>query len=277
MTHSYNDHGGLPARARTERMTALGVGAVMAVAGTLSLVHLIDQYRKAAPWREARAAERERERQAEAAREKAADALRDADGNLPPPVAVAPADRANPILPNGAFRLEDLPPEQRREVERLLEREGAGPASGPGSTPRSQPQRPSVSQTIRWYIPPSWPSVRNDAFPDGVSRMGVQFRCNVTRDGVLARCDATENPSGTGLAARMRPALDRARVDPPTVGGRAVESEITFGVSFSAAPRRVPVPSPADKPGAEAPAYMPPSALPPADRLTAPSPPAPGG
>ena len=75
----------------------------------------------------------------------------------------------------------------------------------------------------------------------------------------------------------MRPALNRARVDPPTAGGRAVESEVTFGVSFSAAPRRVPVPPPADKPGAEAPAYMPPSALPPADRLTAPPPPTPGG
>lgn len=106
MTHSYNDHGGLPARTRTERLTALGVGAVMAVAGTLSLVHLIDQYRKAAPWREARGAERERERQAEEAREKAADALRDAQGNLPPPVAVAPAPPEAATPPDGPFRLD---------------------------------------------------------------------------------------------------------------------------------------------------------------------------
>lgn len=270
MTHSYDDHGGLPARTRTERLTALGVGAVMAVAGILSLVHLIDQYRKATPWREARAAERERERQAEEAREKAADALRDARGNLPPPVAVAPAPPGAATPPDGPFRMEDLSPEQRRAVERMIERESGGATPVPQT--RSRPQRPAVSQPIRWYIPPSWPSVRNDAFPDGVSRMGVQFRCRVTRDGVLARCDATESPSGAGLAARMRPALDRARVSPPTINGRAVESEITFGVSFSAAPRRVAVPPPADKPDVDAPASMPPSAQLSADRLATPPP-----
>ena len=63
MTHSYDDHAGLRPRTRAERITALAVGAALAVAGTVSLIHLVDQYGKAGPYREARAAEDARERQ----------------------------------------------------------------------------------------------------------------------------------------------------------------------------------------------------------------------
>lgn len=269
MTHSYDDRGALPPRSRADRMLALGVGVTLAVTGTLSLVHLIDQYGKAAPYREARAAERDREREARAQRaaeREAADALRDAGGVLPPPVAVQPG---SDVVPEGAFRLEDLPSAQRREVERLLEREGAR------SPVPVQTERPIVSRPLRWYIPPSWPSVRNDAFPEGVSRMRVQFRCRVTRDGSLADCTSTEQPVGTGLAARMRPALDRARVEPSMVNGRPVESRISFGVSFSAAPRRLVAPPPPPAEAEKPPAYIPASPLPSADRLDAPAAPEP--
>lgn len=274
MTHSYDDHAGPRPRTRAERITALSVGAVLAIAGTVSLIHLVDQYNKAAPYREARAAEGARERQArEAERERrvADEEARSRIGSgepLPPPVAV---ERANPTLPNKAFRLEDLPPEQRREIERLLAEQGAR------TRPPPSPVRSGVSQTLRWYVPPSWPSVRNDAFPEGVSRMSVEFRCRVTRDGALADCASTEQPQGTGLADRMRPALARARAEPASIDGRPVEGRISFGVSFTAGPRRSVAPPPPRDPEAP-PAYVPTSPLPSADRLTTPPPaPAPEG
>lgn len=275
MTHSYDDHAGLRPRTRAERITALAVGAALAVAGTVSLIHLVDQYGKAGPYRGARAAEDARERQErEAERERRrADAeatSRIGSGEaLPPMLSV---ETANPTLPGGPIRLEDLPPEKRREIERLLAEQGARTPPAPSSV------RPAVSQPLRWYIPPVWPTVRGDAFPEGVSEMGVQFRCRVTRAGLLADCTSTEQPAGTGLAARMRPALDRARAEPASVDGRAFESRITFGVSFTAPARRLVVPPTPPRDPEAPPAYVPTSPLPSADRLTAPPPePAPEG
>jgi hypothetical protein len=264
MTHSYDDHAGLRPRTPAERVTALAVGAVLAVAGTVSLIHLVDQYGKAGPYREARAAEgarerleREAERERREAAEQAASRIGSGEG-LPPALSVEPAN------PN-------LPPEQRREMERLLAEQVARTPPSPSAVRRA------ASQPLRWYIPPNWPSVRGDAFPEGVSEISVQFRCRVTRDGLLADCAATEQPAGTGLAARMRPALDRARAEPASVDGRAVESRISFGVSFTAPARRLVAPQPPREPDAP-PAYVPTSPLPSPDRLTTPAPqPAPEG
>jgi len=274
MTHSYDDHAELRPRTRAERTTALAVGAVLAVAGTVSLIHLIDQYNKAGPYREARAAESERarqEREAERERRLADEEARSRIGSgeaLPPALSVEPA---NPTLPSGTARLEDLPPETRREIERRLAEERM-------RTPLSSTVRPA--QPLRWSVPPSWPTVRGDAFPEGVSEMSVQFRCRVTRGGLLSDCASTEQPAGTGLAALMRPALDRARAEPARIDGQVVESRISFGVAFTAPPRRVVVPPPPTRPrDPEAPpAYVPTSPLPSADRLTTPPPvPAPEG
>jgi len=256
MTHSYDDPADAGPRGKTERWLIRSFGVTLAVAAVVSLMHLVDQYRQAGPYRETLAAERAA-REAQRALESQPPVSTLADEAPSSASSVATGSLSGPAasagLPNGAVRLQDLSPDQRREVERFLSDEAAR------APPTSRLERPSVSQPIRWYIPPSWPSVRSDAFPTGVSRMGVQFRCRVTRDGVLADCAATEEPAGTGLAARMRPALDRARVDPPTAGGRPVESQVSFGITFSAAPRRAAAPPPSiesaiDQPPVHAPA-----------------------
>jgi hypothetical protein len=111
--------------------------------------------------------------------------------------------------------------------------------------------------------------------------MSVRFRCDVSRGGTLSNCSATEEPVGTGLAARTRPALDGARMEPLTTNGRTVEGRATFGVSYTATPRWVRPPQPPAPPAEveKPPAYVPPSTLPSADRLDTPPPPepAPGG
>lgn len=57
-----------PASDRADRIRVWLVGLTLAVAGGVSLIHLIGEYHAATPWREARAAEYAREREA---REKA--------------------------------------------------------------------------------------------------------------------------------------------------------------------------------------------------------------
>lgn len=218
MTHSYEDPAGAMSRGKTERMLVRAFGVTLAVAGAVSLVHLVGQYRQAAPYREAQAAERVREREAREAEQARRDAETEAMGRLgsgevPPPVAVSPASPSADL--------------SREEVQRRLAEQAVA------STSRREP----VSAPLRWRIQPDWPSVRDDAFPSGVSRIGVEFRCRVSRDGVLSNCAAVENPVGTGLADRMRPALTRARMEPMMVDDRPVESSASFSISFSIRPR----------------------------------------
>lgn len=259
-------------------MLVRGFGVTLAVAGVLSAIHLAGQYRQAAPYRAAKAAERaladaETDRKnAEWQAERDANQARyEARETIPSPRTLQVPTTA----PGDALRLEDMSPEVRREIERAMAARGEG-----GSRPA--PAAPTTT-ALRWSAEPDWPALRNEDFPPGVSRIEVLFRCRVTRDGALAGCTSTERPAGSGLAARMRPALAGARMEPMIVDGRRIESTASFGVSFAAPPRRVVVPPPpaaADKP----PVYMPSSPLPSADRLTAPIPvtppppePAPGG
>ncbi len=229
MTHSYDDPQGVTPRDKTERWLIRGFSVILAVAAVVSLVHLVGQYRQAGPYRETLTAEsiraaakrqaedavRRAEREAEAAMAQARGQLGSTTDALPPPVAVPSGDLS------------------REEIKRSPTVRGAAITA---------PHRGSVSTPTRWYIPPSWPSVRSDAFPPGVSQVAVQFRCRVSRDGALSNCTATEQPAGAGLADRLRPALDRARMEPMTVEGRPVESTASFGVSFSSRPLPVAAP-----------------------------------
>jgi len=250
MTHSYDDPADARPRGRTERWLIRAFSATLAVATVVSLVHLVGQYRQAGPYRATQAAERAA-RAAQRALERQ------------PPVATPAAEASSsipltvPVSPTGDPSYDDAPPDtEQRGVS--SERGSREPSWGP----------------LRWSVPPAWPSVGDDAYPSGVTRMSVRFRCNVSRGGTLSSCSATEEPAGTGLAARTRPALAGARMEPLTANGRTVEGTVTLGVSYTATPRWVRPPQPpaeAEKP----PVYMPPSALPPTDRLETPAPPPP--
>lgn len=268
MTHSDHHQAGPTPGAKTERLLVRGFGVTLAVAGVLSAIHLADQYRQAAPYREAKAAERALARAAGEARDAEWRAERDANQARYESRETIPSPRTLqvPTPESGdALRLEDMSPEVRREIERAIAARGEG-----GSRPA--PSAPTTT-ALRWSVEPDWPLLRNDDFPPGVARIEVLFRCRVTRDGALTGCNATERPVGSGLAARMRPALNGARMEPMIVDGRRIESTASFGVSFNAPPRRVVVPPPPTDPGADkAPVYMPSSPLPSADRLTTPIP-----
>lgn len=253
MTHSYDDPAETRPRGKTERWLIRAFSVTLAVATVVSLVHLVGQYRQAEPYRATQAAAR---------------AARDAQRALErePPVATPVAEAPSslpltvPVPPTGDLSYGDaLPDTAPRGAS--SERETHEPALGPP----------------RWLVPPTWPSVGDDAYPSGVTRMSVRFRCNVSRGGTLSNCAATEEPAGTGLAARTRPALAGARMEPLTTNGRTVEGTVTLGVSYTATPRWVRPPQLATPP-AEAekpPVYVPPSAAPPTDRLETPPAPSP--
>lgn len=255
MTYSYDHRAAPPVRTRLERGLILGGSVALAVAGVVSVVHLVDQYGKSGDYRAELAAKREAER-AQYAAERA------------PPVPVDPPVIAVPSSANAEDPFEGLTPEERRLLERELEKhEIRVPAPAPAP-------RQSTSQPLEWARSPDWPSVGADAFPEGAGRISVQFRCRATRDGRLTNCSSREQPAGSGLAARMRPALSGARVAPTIIDGRAVESDVTFGISFTAPPPRwvrptPPTPAPSST-GEPPPVWLPPSSLPSTDRLNPP-------
>ena len=261
MTYGYDDHTPIPARSRTDRLIVWSVGLTLTVIGVASAIYLADQYRAAAPWRAAQESERLREREARAAedaRREAIEAQRaaEADAALNPqvPVITAPAP--------------DLESMSEEELRRYLEQQGVIPGGAPATTPGRTSRDEPVSGPLEWAVRPRWPALRDYTFPAGVSRIRVDFGCRVSRTGVLSDCRATEIPSGTGLAARMRPALADARMQPMTRGGRAVDGEATIGVFFDARP---PAPvverprPPVEDAAPAAPAAAPASAPPPTD------------
>lgn len=239
MTYGYDDHTPIPARSKADRIRIWSIGATLAVVGVVSAVYLTDQYRAAAPWRAAQEAERLREREARAeekARQEAIEAERIA-------AADAPLNPQPPVIGSAAPKFETM---SQDELRRYLEEHGvsadAAPVPARTRTPRAEP-----SQPLEWAIRPQWPALRGYTFPEGVTRIRVDFGCAVSRTGVLSDCRATESPAGTGLGARMRPALAAARMQPMTRGGRPVDGEATISVSFDARPP-APVPVPPASP-----------------------------
>lgn len=217
MTHSYDDPAGAMSRGKTERMLVRAFGVTLAVAGAVSLVHLVGQYRQAGPYRAAQAVERAAEA-AQRARE-----------------------RETPV-PTRTF---EPPPSATSPSTAGASAPGAGGGDGP------------ISGAARWKVRPDWPSIGGDLFPEGVSRISVRFRCQSNAQGVLSSCSATENPARTGLGARMRPALDAARLEPVLIGGRPLLREVEFGVSFTAEAN--PAPAPSEPPASALPPEAPPA------------------
>ena len=255
MTHSYDHHAEIPPRSKTDRLIVWAVGLTMAAVGAVSLVYLVDQYRDAGPWREALAVKRAMARDAAEAERARRAAVYD-----PAPVVtpVAPAADSEPPF-------ENMTPDQRRDVERLLAAQ-RGRQAAPAASP---------SVPMRWAVRPAWPGVGGDVFPAGATRIGVTFRCTVSRTGVMTRCVATESPAGTGLGARMQPALMAARMEPLMENGRAVPSEVSVSVSFENRPRPV---APTAVPAAVEPLLSIPAAAAPAEPAPEPKPePAPAG
>ncbi|RZJ41171.1 MAG: hypothetical protein EON86_11010 [Brevundimonas sp.] len=248
MTYGYDDHAPIPARSRTDRIMVWGVGLTLTVIGLASAIYLADQYRAAAPWRAAQESERLREREARAAEE----ARREAIQAERMAAAEAPLDAQPPVIVPAAPNFEAM---SQEELRRYLEEHGvdvAGARTRPAPAPRAEPD----SQPLEWAIRPQWPALRGYTFPEGVTRIRVDFGCAVSRTGVLSDCRATEIPAGTGLAARMRPALAAARMRPMTRGGRPVDGEATISVHFDArppAPVVVDRPRPPAEPAAPAP------------------------
>jgi hypothetical protein len=216
-------------RPRGGRGLALSAAVAIALAAVnaLALIHLSERWTAAAPERAARraaSAAAERAYQAEAASERRRD---DLDGR------------------NGEAA-------QRRALADLKRRSEALSA---GARPAAAPAAP-VSQPVVWRVEPTFQLRRSDIAP-GFTDVAVRFNCRVTREGTLTACGAVETPHGSGLARATLPALDKARLEPIVVDGRAVESTISFGVSFRFAP---PPPRPA-APVAAAPAPVPTEAV----------------
>ena len=229
MTYGYDDHTPIPARSRTDRFTVWSVGLILTVIGVASAIYLADQYRAAAPWRAAQESERLREREARAeekARQDAIEAERIA-------AADAPLNPQAPVVVPSAPNFEAM---SQAELRRYLEEHGVSADAAPVPTPTRTPRAEPDSRPLEWAIRPQWPALRGYTFPDGVTRIRVDFGCAVSRTGVLSDCRATESPAGTGLAARMRPALAAARMQPMTRGGRPVDGEATISVHFDARP-----------------------------------------
>jgi hypothetical protein len=198
------------------------VGGVLAAASAVSLVYLGGRYQEAAPHRAAMAVERERQasiRTAEEERRTAELREREAAADLRGDNGQEAADRALVEL----ARNPDFP---------------VTVAPGVPAAPRkSEPARRPTTYALRWATRPNW-QVRVADIPESMPTAGVRFRCTVQTDGSLTGCSTTEIPAGSGLAARLLPFLDDARMEPVIEDGRAIRTQATFSVSFDRPPPR---------------------------------------
>lgn len=104
---------------------------------------------------------------------------------------------------------------------------------------------------IVWTAHPRWPALTSEDLPDGVDVAGARFNCTVDAEGALSDCTGTDLPEGTGLAERLLPALEQARMKPLLMGGRPLHSKVSFTVQFAARPDPAPAATPEPEPEPE--------------------------
>lgn len=121
----------------------------------------------------------------------------------------------------------------REAAERALPVAVAPPAAEPRDVREISVPTTLTYRAVEWVYEPSY-TVSSDDLAPGFRdrRLDIEFRCTAGVDGRLHDCSAIERPAGSGLARAILPQLHRVRLRPMRIGDEAIETTVSFSLSF---------------------------------------------